>query len=239
MIEATHWHPVARIEDLRDAPLAATLLGEPVVLWRDGRAVVHAWADRCPHRGARLSLGCVRDGQLECPYHGWRFAGSGPAVDQVVGQVVGQVVVVPALPGFTPPSTHRATVFACTERYGLVWVRLAADGVSGGTEGAQVSPAVRQALADVIERKREIERLAQERVKREQEIQVVGQEQERIRQNMAQLDRGGDLYTRYVQKFTQQEDRVESLRKEIADVQRQEQEARQALDAMLAKLEID
>ena len=101
------------------------------------------------------------------------------------------------------------------------------------------SPAVRQALADVIERKREIERLAQERVKREQEIQVVGQEQERIRQNMAQLDRGGDLYTRYVQKFTQQEDRVESLRKEIADVQRQEQEARQALDAMLAKLEID
>ena len=101
------------------------------------------------------------------------------------------------------------------------------------------SPAVRQALADVIERKREIERLAQERVKREQEIQVVGQEQERIRQNMAQLDRGGDLYTRYVQKFTQQEDRVESLRKEIADVQRQEQEARQALDAMLAKLELD
>ena len=101
------------------------------------------------------------------------------------------------------------------------------------------SPAVRQALADVIERKREIERLAQERAKREQEIQVVGQEQERIRQNMAQLDRGGDLYTRYVQKFTQQEDRVESLRKEIADVQRQEQEARQALDAMLAKLEID
>jgi len=101
------------------------------------------------------------------------------------------------------------------------------------------SPAVRQALADVIERKREIERLAQERAKREQEIQVVGQEQERIRQNMAQLDRGGDLYTRYVQKFTQQEDRVESLRKEIADVQRQEQDARQALDAMLAKLEID
>jgi len=101
------------------------------------------------------------------------------------------------------------------------------------------SPAVRQALADVIERKREIERLAQERATREQEIQVVGQEQERIRQNMAQLDRGGDLYTRYVQKFTQQEDRVESLRKEIADVQRQEQEARQALDAMLAKLELD
>ena len=80
MIEATHWHPVARIEDLRDAPLAATLLGEPVVLWRDGRAVVHAWADRCPHRGAALSRGRVLPvpeapglARLECPYHGWRF----------------------------------------------------------------------------------------------------------------------------------------------------------------------
>jgi len=126
-VEHRHWHPVALATAVGTAPQAALLLDQPLVLWRDGAGAVQAWADRCPHRGARLSLGCVRDGQLECPYHGWRFAGSGPAVDQVVGQVV----VVPALPGFTPPSTHRATVFACTERYGLVWVRLAADGEDG------------------------------------------------------------------------------------------------------------
>ena len=30
-------------------------------------------ADRCPHRGAQLSLGRVRDGALQCPYHGWRW----------------------------------------------------------------------------------------------------------------------------------------------------------------------
>jgi hypothetical protein len=101
------------------------------------------------------------------------------------------------------------------------------------------SPAVKQALADVIERKREIQRLAQERGRREQEIQAVGQEQERIRQNMAQLDRASDLYTRYVQKFAEQEDRVETLRKEIADLQDQEQQARRGLDEMLSKLEIE
>ena len=101
------------------------------------------------------------------------------------------------------------------------------------------SPAVKQALTDVIGRTREIERLAQERGRREQEIQAVTQEQERIRQNMAQLDRASDLYTRYVTKFAEQEDRVETLRKEIAAFQDQEQQARRGLDEMLTKLEIE
>lgn len=100
-------------------------------------------------------------------------------------------------------------------------------------------PAVKQALGQVIERKRAIERLAQERGRREQEIQVVTQEQERIRQNMAQLDRASDLYTRYVQKFSAQEDRVETLRKEIAGLDVEQQQARQALDDMLSKLDIE
>ena len=123
-VEYRHWHPVALATAVGTAPLAAQLLDQPLVLWRDAAGAVHAWADRCPHRGARLSLGCVRDGQLECPYHGWRFAGSGP----MVGQVAGQVMLVPALPDFTPPPSHHATVFTCTARHGLVWVRLAADG---------------------------------------------------------------------------------------------------------------
>ncbi len=115
-MEHRHWHPVALASAVGQAPLAVQLLDQPLVLWRDAGGVVQAWADRCPHRGAALSLGCVRDGQLECPYHGWRFASGG------------QVVVVPALPGFTPPATHRATVHACTEGHGLVWVRLADAG---------------------------------------------------------------------------------------------------------------
>jgi hypothetical protein len=101
------------------------------------------------------------------------------------------------------------------------------------------SPALKQTLEQVLEKKRELGRLTQERGRREQEIKVVAQEQDRIRQNMAQLDRGGDLYTRYVQKFAVQEDRVEALRKEIAELQAQEQQARRGLDEMLATLEIE
>ncbi len=115
-VEHRHWHPVALACAVGAAPLAVRLLDQALVLWRDGAGVVQAWADRCPHRGAALSLGCVRDGQLECPYHGWRFASGG------------QVVVVPALPDFTPPASHHATVHACTERHGMVWVRLGEAG---------------------------------------------------------------------------------------------------------------
>jgi hypothetical protein len=107
------------------------------------------------------------------------------------------------------------------------------------TSARQSSPAVKEALGKVIERKREIERLVQERVRREQEVQVVGQEQERIRQNMAQLERSSDLYTRYVQKFAAQEDRVEKLRAEIADFQAREQEARRALGDYLQGIELN
>jgi phenylpropionate dioxygenase-like ring-hydroxylating dioxygenase large terminal subunit len=119
-VEHQAWHPVALAATVGEAPQAVQLLDQPLVLWRDAAGVVQAWADRCPHRGAQLSLGCVRRGgdgsQLECPYHGWRF------------DAVGRVVAVPALPAFVPPATHRATVYASMERYGLVWVRLAATG---------------------------------------------------------------------------------------------------------------
>jgi len=112
-VESHHWHPVAASEALADLPLAAELLGQALVLWRDAQGQPHAWADRCPHRGARLSLGRVCRGHLECPYHGWQFAPST------------QCVRVPALPDFVPPATHRAHAYAACEAYGLVWVRLA------------------------------------------------------------------------------------------------------------------
>ena len=101
------------------------------------------------------------------------------------------------------------------------------------------SPAVKQALKDVLERKRRIGELARDRSRREQEIKAVSQEQDRIRQNMAQLDRASDLYTRYVQKFATQEDRVETLRGEIAELQDNEQRARRDLDEMLGTLELE
>jgi phenylpropionate dioxygenase-like ring-hydroxylating dioxygenase large terminal subunit len=112
MIEETHWHPVALSESVRDQPVAVTLLGHSLVLWRDSVQAIHAWADQCPHRGAKFSLGQVVNGQLECPYHGWQFEGSG------------RCTVVPALPGFMPPASHCARTHLAVEDYGLVWVQI-------------------------------------------------------------------------------------------------------------------
>ena len=78
--QARCWHPVAYAHELKDAPAAATLLGEAVVVWRtrDGRA--HAMRDLCIHRGTALSLGWVADDCLVCPYHAWRYDASGACV---------------------------------------------------------------------------------------------------------------------------------------------------------------
>src|SRR3989344_564922 len=82
MVESALWHPVALAGDVANTPLAVQLLDQPLVLWRDGLGGVQALADRCPHRGARLSLGRVTvQGRLEGPYHGWQCSRDVPAID--------------------------------------------------------------------------------------------------------------------------------------------------------------
>jgi phenylpropionate dioxygenase-like ring-hydroxylating dioxygenase large terminal subunit len=115
MIEAALWHPVASLPEIGGAPLAVRLLERDLVLWRGDAGDVHAWADRCPHRGTRLSMGRLTGGGLECGYHGWQFD---PA---------GQCVAIPALPDFTPPASHSACVYPVRTAFDLVWVQLEAS----------------------------------------------------------------------------------------------------------------
>ena len=72
-----HYIPVAFARALVvDKPLRTMLQGKPVVVWRTGNGL-RAYHDVCPHRGAMLSAGRVVNGELECPYHGWRFNSAG------------------------------------------------------------------------------------------------------------------------------------------------------------------
>ena len=57
--------------------LARTMLGAPVVLGRGGDDRVFALRDICPHRGMPLSAGRFDGREIECCYHGWRFAADG------------------------------------------------------------------------------------------------------------------------------------------------------------------
>jgi phenylpropionate dioxygenase-like ring-hydroxylating dioxygenase large terminal subunit len=107
--ESRWWLPVAGIDELGAAPLPVRLLGQDLVLWRSG-GTVQAFDDRCPHRGARLSLGRVVGEQLQCAYHGWCF------------DTAGACRSVPALPGFVPPPSHAAASWQVAQAHGLIWL---------------------------------------------------------------------------------------------------------------------
>lgn len=103
------WHPVALVEEIDAHPVPVRLLGEAWVLVRLDAGIV-ALADRCPHRGAPLSAGCVDGGRLRCAYHGWAFAADGACVE------------IPAVgPGTIPPRAKVPTA-RVAERAGLVWL---------------------------------------------------------------------------------------------------------------------
>jgi phenylpropionate dioxygenase-like ring-hydroxylating dioxygenase large terminal subunit len=109
---ARTWFPVARLQDLDSAPAQATLLGQELVVYRGpaGVTVADGW---CPHRGMKLAMGLLVNGELQCPYHGWRFeAGSG------------RCVAVPSLPAHLPPTRVCLNTYPVRLAYGMVWTCL-------------------------------------------------------------------------------------------------------------------
>ena len=117
---ANVWTPVCMATALRRGrPLAVQVAGTKVVLFRSGGGdqpdTVVALLDRCPHRGVALSLGTVRDGCLECPFHGWRF------------DARGAVCHVPWNPD-AKLTQLRAVTIAARELAGLIWIYTAPDG---------------------------------------------------------------------------------------------------------------
>lgn len=75
---AGFWLPAEHARRLGGKPRQVWVAGQAIALFRDRQGHAHALIDRCPHRGVALSLGRVLpDGCLECPFHGWRFAGDG------------------------------------------------------------------------------------------------------------------------------------------------------------------
>jgi phenylpropionate dioxygenase-like ring-hydroxylating dioxygenase large terminal subunit len=110
---ANYWHPVAESTDVNETtPFATRLLDVNLVLYRLAGGLC-ASVDLCPHRGTRLSLGRINDGNLICPYHGLQFDARGVCVKIPGSTRVGQI-----------PDRFRITSFLTEERYGLVWVCL-------------------------------------------------------------------------------------------------------------------
>ncbi len=107
------WLPIARSSELAPGPIARTLCGVDLALFRSADGTPTALPDRCPHRNAPLSGGVVGDGCIACPYHGWTFDGEGRCVE-----------VPSSGPGAAVPPKAHVDTYHCVDRYGLVWVAL-------------------------------------------------------------------------------------------------------------------
>jgi phenylpropionate dioxygenase-like ring-hydroxylating dioxygenase large terminal subunit len=105
------WYPIAASSSVvRRKPIGVKRFGESIVLWRadDGRVV--CLPDRCSHRSAALSPGKIRDGCIECPYHGLRFDASG------------RCVLIPANGvGAAVPQGFDLHTLNVREEHGIVW----------------------------------------------------------------------------------------------------------------------
>lgn len=77
-------------ELVAEKPMAITILGEPVVIWRSASGAINALADRCVHRLAPLSLGRCEGERLRCMYHGILFDPDGR-----VAEIPGQKLIPP------------------------------------------------------------------------------------------------------------------------------------------------
>jgi phenylpropionate dioxygenase-like ring-hydroxylating dioxygenase large terminal subunit len=105
------WYAVLDSKEVGRTPIGVTRMGEKLVFWRDETGKVHSAVDRCPHRGAALSLGTIMKGNIQCPFHGFEF------------DPTGACTLIPAngRNGIIPTAIHLAS-YPTYEARGFIWI---------------------------------------------------------------------------------------------------------------------
>ena len=108
-----YWHPVGLAADAGAEPRMVRVLGEDLVLFRDGAGKAGLLYPRCAHRGTTLYYGKVEERGLRCCYHGWLYDVQGHCLEQ------------PCEEGGGPRRDKvRQPWYPVEERYGLVFAYL-------------------------------------------------------------------------------------------------------------------
>ncbi|MDM9620395.1 Rieske (2Fe-2S) protein [Rhizobium sp. S96] len=123
------WVPVGLSSSIEAGTSAgATIEGSEIVVWRDNSGNAHAWEDRCPHRGMRLSFGFVRGDHIACLYHGWQY------------DTAGQCRYIPAHPTLDVPQTIKVPIYRVEEKYGIIWTTTATDIALPDADATEITP---------------------------------------------------------------------------------------------------
>ncbi|WP_241295599.1 aromatic ring-hydroxylating dioxygenase subunit alpha [Burkholderia stabilis] len=107
------WWVAALSSELTDKPVARTLLGRPVVLFRLPSGEIGALEDRCCHKSLPLSCGSLEARGLRCGYHGLLFDRGGTCVE-----IPGQDRI---------PAKACVSSYPVQEQDAIVWIWIGAD----------------------------------------------------------------------------------------------------------------
>ncbi|WP_280863678.1 Rieske 2Fe-2S domain-containing protein [Streptomyces sp. SAI-144] len=107
-----YWHPIATSATLTsDVPHRTRVLGENLIVFRDGQGRPGVVFERCAHRGSSLFFGRVEQDGIRCCYHGWKFDVRGNCLEQALEPDRGR----------RRDAAHQPW-YPVEERYGLVFV---------------------------------------------------------------------------------------------------------------------
>ncbi|MEX2540540.1 MAG: hypothetical protein WD314_01995 [Trueperaceae bacterium] len=116
--------------------------------------------------------------------------------------------------------------------------RIAATNVTGEQiafylENVELSQEDRERLARVLELKRRLTDLERSISEKQSSLDAIHRDQNRVRQNMAALDRNSSLYRRYLADLETQEDTLDAVETEIAELRGSRLELQEQLDLAL------
>jgi 5,5'-dehydrodivanillate O-demethylase len=77
------WQPIFHSDELpAERAKPVRIMGSDYALYRGKDGSPNLVDARCPHRGARMSVGNVEGNEIRCLYHGWKFDGTGRCTEQ-------------------------------------------------------------------------------------------------------------------------------------------------------------
>jgi hypothetical protein len=110
------------------------------------------------------------------------------------------------------------------------------------TQQGRISPALQDAFRRILDQKNQVGSLETQLRARQQEMEAITKDQARLRENMKTLKGSSEekaLLQRYTRQLDSQEDRLNTLNKEIADLQERHTQAQQQLDQMVQQITLD
>jgi hypothetical protein len=109
-------------------------------------------------------------------------------------------------------------------------------------EQKMINPDVEKALRRIAAQKNDIAVIDAVITGRRAQVSSITEDQQRVRENMKALKGSAEekaLVERYVRELNEQEDRVQSLRREIADFQQKRDAGQSALNGMIEALQME